>query len=136
MHKNTKLTPTLRREVYQSWSSGRASLRQLGFQYHVDKNIIQTVIVRGKLGDFSVHDSTNHRYRCLEYGLKRLARTETAMSVVLAKRQHRANRYERLAPGELVHGDTKRLSQILRSGKYRQVLAPSEVLYIWITRKQ
>jgi transposase InsO family protein len=53
----------------------------------------------------------NRRYRTIEYGLKRLFATE----VVIQKRLDRRNnhpRYERSIPGELLHGDTKRLPSI------------------------
>lgn len=69
MHKHTKLTPVMRREVYARWIKGD-SQRFLADEYHVDKRIIGRIIVRARLGDFSVHDSTNHRYRTIEYGLK------------------------------------------------------------------
>lgn len=63
MHKNTKLTPVIRKEVYKKWRTDKYSLRQLGLAYHVDKKVISRIIERGKKGDFSVHDSTNKRYR-------------------------------------------------------------------------
>jgi transposase InsO family protein len=132
MHKNTKLTPCLRREVYNLWKKGLYSFRQLSYQYHVDKNIISKVVLRGKLGDFSIHDSTNHRYRTIEYGLKRLSRTEQRLSIKLAKRARRNNRYERSMPGEMVHGDTKRLPIIYRPDRFRQTLIKSQVLFVWI----
>lgn len=69
MHKHTKLPPAMRKEVYRLWCLGK-SQRFLADEYHVDKNIVHRVIVRGRLGDFSVHDSTNQRYRTIEYGLK------------------------------------------------------------------
>lgn len=63
MHKNTKLTPVIRKEVYKKWRTGEYSLRQLGLAYHVDKKVISRIIERGKKGDFSVHDSTNKRFQ-------------------------------------------------------------------------
>lgn len=65
MHKNTKLTPVLRKEIYEKWEGGKGSysLRMLAAEYHVDKRVISRVIERGRGGDFSVHDSTNHRYQ-------------------------------------------------------------------------
>ena len=85
MHKNTKLTPHLRREIYSVWLSNnkKDSLRTFARKYHVDKNIIKKVLVRGKLGDFTVHDSTNHRYRRIEYGLKRLQASEIKARIKL-----------------------------------------------------
>lgn len=132
MHKNTKLTPALRREIYQIWQKGRYSFRYLAKRYHVDKNVIKTVAMRGRLGDFSVHDSTNHRYRTLEYGLKRLSMTEKVLAVKIAKREKRNKRYEKSIPGEMVHGDTKRLPNLYLPGRFRQIVAKSPVLFIWI----
>ena len=132
MHKNTKLTPTSRKEIYFLWLAKRDSLREFARRYHVDKNVIKTILVRGRLGDFTVHDSENHRYRTIEYGLKRLAVSEEQALSRLRKRRHRENRYERSAPGELVHGDTKRVPSILRMGRFRQVIAKPEILYVWI----
>lgn len=132
MHKNTKLTPTLRREIYQIWENRKYSFRDLAKNYHVDKNIISKVIVRGKLGDFSVHDSTNHRYRKLEYGLKRLSVTEQKLSTRIAKRERRERRYEKATPGEMVHGDTKRLPHVYQPNTFRKIAISSLVLYIWI----
>ena len=132
MHKNTKLTPSLRREIYQIWQNNNHSFRQLAKQYHVDKNIICKVIVRGKLGDFSVHDSTNHRYRTIEYGLKRLSVIERKLTVKIAKREKRKKRYEKSIPGEMVHGDTKRLPNICRPDRFRQIIIKAPVLFIWI----
>jgi hypothetical protein len=65
MHPNTKLTPILRKEIYEKWRKGKGSvsLRVLAAEYHVDKRVISRIIERGRGGDFSVHTSTNHRYR-------------------------------------------------------------------------
>lgn len=123
MHKYTKLTPTLRKEVYAKWCSGKVSFRRLGQQYHVDKNVIAIAIRRGRLGDFSVHDSTNYRFRTIEYGLKRLAKVAERVECRLARQ--RIPRYERKIPGELVHGDTKRLVKL--PGQHK-----GEVLFVAI----
>ena len=114
MHKKTKLPPVLRREVYRRWISGQ-SQRSLADEYHVDKRIIGRVVVRGRIRDFSVHDSTNERYRTIEYGLKRLMKTERR----LTKRAERLaiRRYEKSYPGEMVHADTKLLPRLLGETK-------------------
>ena len=109
MHKHTKVPPVLRREVYERWVSGE-SQRALADEYHVDKKIIGRIVVRGRLDDFSVHDSANRRYRTIEYGLKTLLKTETR----LTKRAERLaiRRYEKSYPGEMVHADTKLLPRL------------------------
>lgn len=132
MHKHTRLTPSLRRDLYNHWQRKDISFRKLGKMYHVDKNIVRTVILRGRLGDFSVHDSTNHRYRTIEYGLKRLAIVEKDIRDKVQKRERRNKRYERMSPGELVHGDTKRFPNLYRKDRFRQIVIKSPVLYILI----
>lgn len=120
MHKHTKLTPTLRREVYHRWYTSGCSFRSLATSYHVDKNIIRMAVRRGRLGDFSVHDSTNYRYRTIEYGLRRLTKTEDRLS-----RKKKTVRYEKDWPGEMVHGDTKRLPNLVnhsQRGNKRETL--------------
>jgi transposase InsO family protein len=109
MHKHTKVPPTLRKEVYHRWIEGQ-SQRSLADEYHVDKKIIKRIVVRGRQKDFSVHDSTNQRYRTIEYGLKRLMKTETRIK----KRAERLaiKRYEKEYPGEMVHADTKLLPRL------------------------
>ena len=109
MHKHTKLPPVMRSEVYQRWIGGQ-SQRSLADEYHVDKKIITRIVVRGRHGDFSVHDSTNNRYRTIEYGLKKLLKTEQR----LKKRSDRLaiRRYEKEYPGEMVHADTKLLPRL------------------------
>lgn len=62
MHKNTKLTPVLRQEIFKVWKSEKCSLRELGRRYHVDKRVIGRIIERGQRGDFSVHSSVNARF--------------------------------------------------------------------------
>lgn len=125
MHKHTKVPPTLRKEVYQRWIHGQ-SQRSLADEYHVDKKIIHRIVVRGRMSDFSVHDSTNERYRTIEYGLKKLLKIEQK----LQKRAERLTikRYEKEYPGEMVHADTKLLPWLL--GETRDM--PRERLYVAI----
>ena len=67
------------------------------------------VLTKARLGIFVNLPSINHRYRKIEYGLAQLSRTEKVLAKKLARRAHRLNRYEKDAPGELVHFDTKKL---------------------------
>lgn len=86
------------------------SHRWLADEYHVDKRVIGRIIVRGRYRDFSVHDSTNHRYHTIGCGLKKLMKTEEKIK----KRIERLDikRYEKAYPGEMVHADTKLLPRI------------------------
>lgn len=125
MHKSTKLTPVLRKEVYRKWCAGGRSFRDLGREYHVDKNVIRGAVARGRLNDFSVHDSANARFRTVEHGLRRLAEAEARVAARLARA---ANRYEKSRPGEMVHGDTKRLPHL--AGEPRS--SPRETLFVMV----
>ena len=124
MHKSTKVPPALRREVYRQWCTGSWSQRKLADEYHVDKKIIRRIIVRGRLGDFSVHDSTNVRYRTIEYGLKRLMKTQKRIEKRLEREA--IKRYEKSYPGEMVHADTKLLPRL--TGETKDM--PRERLYV------
>lgn len=106
MHKNTKLSPYMRRAIYELWKRGR-SITSLSKEYKVSRPIIYKVLERARLGDFNNHSSTNHRFRTIEYGLRRLSETEKK----LQKKIDRLNikRYEKSNPGEMVHFDTRRL---------------------------
>jgi len=99
----------MRREVYKHWTEGK-SQRFLASEYHVDKRIIGRIVVRGRLKDFSVHDSTNKRYRTIEYGLKKLMKTENRVQKRIDRLAIR--RYEKSYPGEMVHADTKMLPRL------------------------
>ena len=106
IHKNTRLTPRQRQEIYQSYHQAKQRPSDLAREYHVSRPTIYKILERGRKRDFSVHKSTNHRFRCVKYGLKRLAKIEQVLEERL-KRQ--AKRYNKDYPGQMLHGDTKRL---------------------------
>lgn len=130
MHKSTKLTSSVRRIIYAEWCAKRPSLRSLGIRYHVDKNIIRKVVTLGRLGDFTVHDSTNRRYRTIEYGLRRLARTEERIAAAQAKRIVRGTWIDREEPGDLIRVDTKALPRLSKDGRVPMSVLPREHLYV------
>lgn len=105
IHKRTRLTPIQRRELAQKYHSG-SSIAELCAQYSVTRPTVYKVLKRSKDNDYSVHKSTNKRFRCLPYGLKRLAKVEKAVEERL---KQQAKRYNKQYPGEMLHGDTKRL---------------------------
>jgi transposase InsO family protein len=105
IHKKTRLTPERRKELVSERYQG-ARIIDLCRRYGVSAPTVYKVIRRGRLNDFSVHRSTNQRFRCLQYGLKRLAKVEKEVEERLKKQ---AKRYNKKFPGEMVHVDTKRL---------------------------
>lgn len=74
--------------------------------YGVTAPTVYKIIHRGRLNDYSIHNSENKRFRCLEYGLKRLTKVEQELEEKLKKQ---AKRYNKDYPGEMIHFDTKRL---------------------------
>ena len=113
IHKKTRLTPLQREEVYRKYHRDRIRVCDLARSYHVTPPTIYKIIHRGRMNDFTIHRSINKRFRCLKYGLKRLAKIEHEIEERL-KRQ--ARRYNKDYPGQMIHGDTKRLP-LLESDK-------------------
>lgn len=127
MHKNTKLFPRERRELYRRWIEGD-SIAELARHYNISRASIYRTVKRAKLNVFVNLPSMNHRYRRVSYGLKRLSRTEKILEKKLAKRERRLRRYEKAYPGEMVHFDTKKLP--VMSGE--SVAQPREWLHVGI----
>jgi transposase InsO family protein len=127
MHKNTKLLPYERREAYRRWLDGD-TIAELCRKYEVERPTVYRVLRKARLGIFVDLPSVNYRYRAVQYGLRRLSRTERMLAKKLARRAHRLKRYEKDAPGELVHFDTKKLP-VMRG---EAVSAPREWLHVAI----
>lgn len=132
MHKSTKLTSSVRRVIYEEWCRTGRSYRFLGRKWHVDKNVIRTVVTRGRMGDFTAHDSTNLRYRTVEYGLRRLSRTEDRVGRILERRIRRGIWTDRDEPGELVHFDSKALPRLRKDARIPTSIKPKEHLFVAI----
>jgi transposase InsO family protein len=106
IHKRARLTPLQRQEVWHKYHNEHTRVCDLMRQYSVTSPTIYKIIRRGRHRDFSLHKSINKRFRCLPYGLKRLAKVEHELEEKLKKQ---AKRYNKWYPGEMVHVDTKRL---------------------------
>jgi len=109
IHKRARLTPVQRREIFDKYFNKGVRICDLCRQYSVSRPTIYRALERGRDKDFSVHDSTNKRYRCLEYGLKRLAKVEAEME---KKLKAQAKRYNKDYPGEMMHSDHTKLPLI------------------------
>lgn len=106
IHKRTRLTPLQRKELATDYGVYHIPIRELGRKYSVSPPTVYKIIKNARMKDFSIHRSVNKRYRCLEYGLKRLEKVERELEEKLKKQ---ARRYNKQYPGEMVHMDTKRL---------------------------
>lgn len=119
------MLPYERREAYRRWRDGERAT-ELAKRYGVSRTTLYRVFTKAKQGVFTNYSSKNLRYRTLEYGLKRLARTEQKIGEKLAKRAHRLNRYVKKRPGEMVHFDSSQLGLLAgESGN-----TPREYLFI------
>lgn len=125
MHKNTRLLPYQRREVYRRWKLGE-KVTALATQFLVSRETIYEVLRRGKLGIFENRRSINERYRTVYYGLRTLSETEKRIERRLVARERRNNRYEKQMPGEMVHFDTKRLPLLWGEA----ITQPREYLFV------
>ena len=106
IHKRTRLTPLQRQEVYRIYHGEGKKVSELADEYHVSRPTIYKILRCGRKQDFSIHRSTNKRFCCLKYGIKRLSKIEKELEARLKKQ---AKRYNKDYPGQMLHGDTKRL---------------------------
>ena len=125
IHKHTRLTPIQRKELYDDYHTNNLRICDLIRKYRVSAPTVYKVLHRGRQRDFSVHRSTNARFRMIRYGLKRLAKVEAALEKRLSAQ---ARRYNKQYPGEMLHVDTKRLP--LLTGETR--LQKHEYLFVGI----
>lgn len=106
IHKNTRLTPVQRKMLADDYRRNHIRKCDLIRKYHVSAPTVNKIIAHADNNDYSIHRSTNKRFRCLQYGLKRLSKIEKQIEEKLKKQ---AKRYNKKYPGEMVHFDTKRL---------------------------
>jgi len=92
IHKSTCLTPFQRREIYKSYHQGKKKVSDLADEYHVSRPTIYKILERGRHKDFTIHRSTNKRFRCLQYGIKRLAKVEAEIEARLKRQAKRYNK--------------------------------------------
>ncbi|MCK5833913.1 hypothetical protein KAH81_09635 [bacterium] len=62
IHKRTRLTPMQRQEIYDAHFKKKRRVCDLAREYHVSRP--------------TIYKSTNARFRCLHYGIKRLEKVE------------------------------------------------------------
>lgn len=106
IHKRTRLTPFQRRQLTVDYWKQHIRICDLARKYQVSRPTVYKIIHQARLQDYSIHKSVNKRFRCLEYGIKRLSKVERELEEKLKKQ---AKRYNKNYPGEMVHVDTKRL---------------------------
>lgn len=116
MHKRIKLTPLDRKEIWRLWGAGNYKVAALARHFRVSRPTIYKVLERARKQEFIPRDSTNHRFKTVAFGIKRLAKVESKLQ---NKKKQQAKRYNKSYPGELLHFDTKRLP--LLKGENKQM---------------
>lgn len=106
IHKKTRLTPVQRKQLADDYFKRHVRICILKEKYGVSAPTVYKILHRARDKDYSVHRSENKRFRCIEYGLKRLSKVEKNIEEKLKKQ---AKRYNKEYPGEMLHFDTKRL---------------------------
>lgn len=106
IHKKTRLTPIQRKELADDYYKNNVRVCDLCRKYRITAPTVYKIIHRARNNAYSIHKSINKRFRCLEYGIKRLSKIEKQIEKRLKKQ---AKRYNKKYPGEMIHGDTKRL---------------------------
>ncbi len=125
IHKRARLIPIQRQEIFNKYFNKGVRICDLQRQYSVSRPTIYRVLARGRNNDFSIHKSINKRFRCLEYGLKRLAKVEAELE---KKLKAQAKRYNKQYPGEMFHSDNIRLPLL----KGESPFTKSEYLFVAI----
>jgi len=109
IHKSTRLTPVQRREIADQYFHKNVRIATLARDYRTSRNTIYNILNRARVKDYTIHKSVNKRYRCLQYGIKRLAKVEAALE---KKLKQQALRYHKNYPGEMLHSDTTELPML------------------------
>lgn len=125
MHKRIRLTPLDRKEIWRLYQTGQWKVTNLAQRYRVTRPTIYNVLKKARLQQFVPNNSTNARYKTIQFGLKRLAKVEASIQ---ARLKQEAKRYNKSYPGELMHVDTKRLPLL----KGQTNAQPREYLFVAI----
>ena len=125
VHKLICLTPLDREEIWRLYQTRLHKVSHLAERYRVSRPTIYSVLKKARLQQFVPSNSTNHRYKSVQYGIKRLAKVEISIQ---ARLKREAQRYNKSYPGELMHFDTKRLPLL----KGQNNMQPREYLFVAI----
>lgn len=125
MHKNVRLTPHDRRELWRLYGTGKWRITALAERFNVSRPTIYKALKRARLQEFAPRKSINKRFLSAQYGVRRLAKVERSIELKL---KAKARRYNKKYPGELMHFDCKRLP--LLTGENSQ--SPREYLFVAI----
>ena len=100
VHKRIRRTPLDRSEIWQFYQTSTWKVTHLAEHIRVSRPTIYVVLKRARLQG---GNSTNQRFKSIQYGLKRPAQVEPAIEDRL---KCEANLYYKSCTGELVHFNT------------------------------
>lgn len=125
IHKRARLTRMNREDIWSLYASGHHTMEQLAAQFRVSRQTISKVLARARKQELTPRGSANKRYRCLQYGIRRLAKVERHIE---ERKKREAKRYNKNYPGEMMHFDTKRLPML----QGEEAILPREYLFVAI----
>lgn len=117
MHKLTKITPLIRKEIFNKykekmkntkWKNKEACYNELAVFYRVHNNTIRKIIKRWNIWDFTVHKSTIKAN--LWYKIKYIFKIENKIDKKINR--NKIIRYEKEMAWELVHIDVHKRKNI------------------------
>ena len=85
IHKRTRLTLLDRQEIWRLYQTRLWKVLHLAERFHVSRPTIYDVLKRARLQEFTPRNSSNQRFKTLQYGLKRLAKVEQTIHASSAK---------------------------------------------------
>jgi len=115
MHKNTRLTPYHRQEIWRLYHKENYTVTALAGKFLVSRPTIYKALKLGRQNLFVPQLSKNERFKTIRYGIKRLVKVE---KVIENKLKRQARRYNKSYPGEMLHVDTKCLPLLKGQHKF------------------
>lgn len=77
-----RLSSQDREKIWGLYQTGTWKISRLAEEFCVSRPTIYKVLARARKGEFSPRKSTNRRYKCIKYGLKRLGRVEVGLETI------------------------------------------------------
>jgi len=117
MHKLTKITPLVRRKIYEEFIDSKNKIKKitkkyLSLKYHIHRNTISKIISRWKIWDFTIHKSTTNKVKTIEFWLKRLSKIEKKLEKRILRNEIKNTRYEKDLAWEMLHIDVFKIKNI------------------------
>ena len=83
MRKYIRLTPLDRKEIWRLYQTRQWKVTILAQHYRVSRPSIYNVLKKARLQQFTPSNSTNNRYKTIQFGFKRLAKVEARLTTFI-----------------------------------------------------